>query len=1172
MSRSVSGLLICIWVVCLTSLSGQTPTGTIQGIITDSSGAAVPEAKVVINNVNTNESRTLRTDATGRYVQPFLLTGTYVITVEKEGFRAFRQENVKLDVGQNRSVDLTLEVGAISQQVVVEGTPPPVDTNTSSIGQVIENKRIMDLPLNGRSSFSLANLTPGVNPTGGGATPGMGGGRNAMSELQIDGMTDIAPENNVGINNRVYEPQVDSVAEFNVQVNSLAAEYGRFAGGVINVATKSGTNQLHGTAYDFLRNSLLDANSWSNNKSGRQKGSFKRNQWGGVVGGPILIPGVYNGRDKSFFFAGFEGNNQRSASSYTNTMPITAWKNGDFSNFRTSSGTPILIYDPLTVRADPNNPGKYIRDPFLNNTIPSSRIDPVAAAMAKYWPDPNLTPGNVYTNVNNFYATGVGPNDSYRVDTRWDQNWTERWRMFARVSVSWGLSQPFNGFGNLGTSSGSGPTKSGSRQVSIDHTYTFSPSLIGNFRYGFGRTVANQVPISDGIDLTKLGFSQAYASTAALRGLEFPNVSVGGNISIAGLGQAGWTRLFMAPMVHSLTGSITKITSRHTFKFGGEFRVLMLNFAQYGYPSGSYTFNAGWTQQEIQTSTATAGNGLASFLLGLPSGGYMTHEPTAASTSKYFAGYIQDDWKLTSRLTLNIGLRYDVDLPRTERFNRMSYFDATAPSPIQGKVPASACAYCGNLRGAMQFVTPDHRSQVPNDLNNFGPRIGFSWNFARNSVLRAGYGIAYPPSAIQAAGTSGTAGMEGFSTNSNVNATFDTMRTVYAYLRNPYPDGFNMPTGSAMGTSTNLGMGVGDSYFNAYKNPYVQQWNANLQHSLPGGILVEVGYIGNRGIGLVDGETGTQYNQLPASSMSLGSALIDRLPNPFLGLIPYTTSSLYQPTVSRMQLLRPYPQLTGLQSYRKPIAQSSYHGMTIRADKRFSHGFSLLLAYTAAKMIDDASSAVSFIGSIAGTHLDTYNRKLEKSLSSFDVSQRAVISYVYEFPIGKGKRLLNNLPAVANLIVTGWQANGITTFQTGLPVYLSGITNNTGIGTSSQRANTTGTSANMSSVSRSTDAKLLEWFDISTFSQPAAYTFGTVGRTLPDVRNPGTNSTDLSFFKNSYFGPEQRMNLQYRIEMFSAFNHPQWSGPGNTINTGSFGVISGASGSRTIQMALKLIW
>ena len=1165
-------LLTLALAVSLGALWAQTPTGTLQGTIKDPTGAVVPDAKITITNVDTGESRTLNTDATGRYLQPFLLPGNYRITVEKPGFQTLRQENVRLDVAQNRSVDLTLAVGAVTQEIRVEAAPPVVDVNTSSIGQVVDSKRIMDLPLLGRNVIALANLTPGVNPTGGGATPGMGGGRNATSEIQIDGATNIAPENNVGINTRVYDPQVDAVQEFSVQVNSLQAEYGRFSGGVINVVTKSGTNEFHGTAFEFLRNPVLNANGFINNRQGRKRSGAKINQFGYTVGGPVYIPGLFDGRNKSFFFTDYEGTINRNTSNATATVPLPEWLLGDFSNLRNSSGTTLItIYDPTTVRQDPNDPTKWIRDPFPSNRIPGERIDPVARNLAAYWPKPNFPPLNVYTQQNNFINSGPARSNGWRQNTRWDHNWTDKWRMWLRLSFAGGKNTPFNGFGTLGTSIGDGPSTERRVQVSMDHTYTLSPRLIANLRYAFSRYAYERVPFSNGIDLTKLGFSPEYMKIAAQRGLEFPGVELSSNLTLTRLGQAGYTRMYNYPMNHSLTGSMSKITSRHTFKWGGEYRVLLLNYSQYGRPSGLYQFNRGWTQREINTSGSTQGVGLASFLLGLAASGRLTHEPSAASASKYFAGYFQDDWKVTPKLTLNLGIRYDVDVPRTERYNQLSYFDINAPSPLQGVIPASACLNCGNLRGQVKFTTPDNRHQAPTDTNNWGPRFGFAYNFARNMVLRGAYGITYAPSALQAAGSTGAAGMTGFSSNSDAYFTFDNMRTIRTYLRNPFPDGYTLPTGRALGASTNLGLGIGD-FFDAYKNTYVQQWNMSIQRSLPGDMVVEIGYLGNHTIGLIDGETGRQYNQLPVSFQAFGIALQDQIDNPFYGKIPYTTGALAQPRVSRGQLLRPFPQYTSLQSFRKPNGYSIYHAMTIRADKRFKNGLTLLFAYTNSKLIDDCSSAVNFLGPVAGTHLDIYNWKLERSLSSFDISQRAVISYIYELPFGRNRALFSNLPGWLDTVVKGWQVSGITTFQRGLPLIVSGVTNNTNIFTSSQRANNFGKSAFIDHSGHSKDERMARWFDHTVFSQPPAFTLGNVSRTLPDVRSPGTNITDLALMKNTYFGPEQRYNFQLRAEAFSAFNHFNLGGPDTSIASGNVGTITGGSGTRQIQIAAKFIW
>jgi hypothetical protein len=1148
----------------LNSLAGQTPTGTLQGTVQDSTRGAVPGAKISIVNQATNETRELVTDSAGRYIQPFLLAGTYSVTASKEGFRPVREENVKLDVGQNRSVDLAIQVGAVVQAVDVVAAAPPLDLNTSSVAQVIENKRIMDLPLNGRSAFGLASLTPGVNPTGGGSTPRMSGGRNGTSELQIDGVTDIGPDDNPGISSSYYEPQVDAVEEFSVQINALSAEYGRFGGGVINVATKSGTNKLHGTAYDFLRNSTLDANNFFANRAGQGKGSFKRNQWGGTVGGPIVLPKLYNGRDKSFFFIGFEATQPRSRSIFTGTVPIDSWRQGNFSNLRNASGAPVTIYDPLTVK---DNQGKWTRSPFPGNVIPSGRIDPVAARVARYWPQANVAPANPNTNINNFTNAGSSVNDSYRLDSRVDQNWTSKWRMFARFAIGWSSNQPINFFGNEANSSNAAINSKKYRSLAMDHTYTLSPSSVLNIRYGLGRSLNTNTPFTDGFDSSTLGFPKSMTEAAARNGLEFPRFDFAG--AAAPLGTGGWTRVRAGSTTNTLTAAMTKLKSNHMFKFGGEYRKMLLNLVKFGYPSGYFTFSPGWTQQDISAASNTAGSPLASFLLGLTSGGNMSHDPAPAVASAYYGVYAQDDWKVTRRLTLNLGLRYDVDRPRTERYNRLSYYDLHAPSPIAGKAPSSACPACGNLLGSMNFASPENPRQSPTDWNNIGPRVGFAWNFSKNMALRGGYGIAYAPTSMQPGGASGNIGLDGSRTTTAVSSSYDSMRTVNSYLQNPFPNGYNFPLGKAGGAATQMGFGIFESIFESYKTTYVQQWNLNMQRQLPGHMVAEIGYLGSRGIGLIDGG-GVSYNELTPNYMSYGPALLQVVPNPFYGIITDATSALSKPTVEWRQLQRPYPQMANLSGSRTPYGSSKYHAMTLRVDKRFSRGLSLLFSYTAGKLMDDTSAEVNFLGPQGSGKLTTYNRRLDWAVDAADVSQRMVVSYVYELPVGKGKRFLSKAPKLVEAIAGQWQINGITSLMTGTPLAIAVAQNNTYI-YSGQRANSTGGKARITG-DRSTDQKLAQWFDTSVFTQPGAYTFGTVGRTIPDARTPGNNMTDLSLFKSFFLTKEQRIKLQYRLEAFSAFNKPQWNDPGMGMGSNTYGVISGAGGARQLQMALKLIW
>ncbi|HZS51704.1 MAG TPA: TonB-dependent receptor [Bryobacterales bacterium] len=1163
------GIVIACLLACATLLQGQTSTGTIQGQVRDASGAVVPDARVTITNLRTGVLNELRTNGEGRYVMPFLLPGDYAIAVEKPGFQRFSRSGIKLDVGQNESVDVTLAVGDVATTVQVEGTPPPLATNSSTLATVIENKRIADLPLNGRNPFDLAALSPGVIPMAPGGlgagmspTPSISGGRDANSEISIDGTSIVLPENNVSITTMAFTPSVDAIQEFSVMTNTLSAEYGRSGGGVINVATKQGANQLHGSAFEFFRNSELDANDFFSNRAGIPRHAFQRNQFGGTIGGPVEVPGVYRGRNRTFFFFDEQSTRQRSFSQFTNTMPLDAWRNGDFSGLRNSAGAPLLIYDPLTTR--PDGQGGYTRDPFPGNQIPSARIDPVVRKTEAYFPEPNTTPINPFTQVNNYIMVGKSPTNDDRFDVRLDHNISDRWRIFGRFSHQFNKVTPVNFFNNVATPSGNGPESFSFYSASLDQTYTLNPTTILNLRYGFGRFFDVRRPFSAGFDMTTLGFPQAVRDQAATELLAFPRFDING---ISSIGASGFTNVRIVPNSHILHGDLTRVLSRHTLKLGVEYRKLLENFLQDAAPDGTYSFNQQWTQRDPVTPSSTAGFGFASFLLGIPSSGSISHEPATATASSYWAAYIQDDFHATSNLTLNLGLRYEVDVPRTERYNRLSYFNLNEPSPIAGRVPGFP-----NLVGAMHFVTPGHRQQTPTDWNNFGPRFGFAYKIGSKTVARGGYGIMYAPSVMQAAGYTGTMGTEGITSSTNFITSLDG-RIPINFVSNPFPNGFNLPLGATpgptSGPSTDLGLGAGSSWFIDYRNALIQQWNFNVQRDLFSNTVIELGYVASKGNHLVDGEGGMAYNQLPSSFFSLGNSLNNLVPNPFYGIIVNPTSVLSQPTVTLAQLLRPYPQYTSLSPSRKPQANSLYHSFTLRAEKRYSQGLGFLLSYTFGKLIDDASSTVTFLGP-SGNKQDFYNRKAERAVSTQDVSSRLVISTVYDLPLGRGRKFMNNAGEPWQFIFGGWQTNGILTFQTGTPVILTQTQNNTALGSPGQRPNNNGQSAHVSGGSK--DSRLKQWFNTSVFSFAPPFTFGNVGRTLPDVRNPGQRNADLSLFKNFRFR-EDRFTLQFRAEAFNAINTAQFGPPGAQVGSSNLGVISSSGVSaRQMQLALKLLF
>ena len=1144
---------------------GQSATGVLDGRITDTAGGVIPGAKVTILNSDTGVRQALTSNGEGRFYQNFVQPGNYSVTVEMKGFNRHVENSIRVDIEQTVTLPIVLKAGDVATTVEVTASGAHLSTESSTVSTVIGTRAIVDLPLNGRNPLSLATLAPGVIPGGGGSTPWISGGRNATNEITIDGTSVILPENNVSNLQTGYTPIEDSVAEFSLVTNALAAEYGRTGGGVINVATRGGTNRVHFSAYDFLRNSDLDTNTWSNNRNGVKLAAFQRNQFGGTVGGPITLPKIYNGANRTFFFFSYQSTLSRQGTQSSATVPIQSWLNGDFSNLKNGAGQPIVIYDPLT--AADNGTGTYVRQAFPGNIIPANRFDPVALNIAKYFPASNAVATNAFTNQNNFFASGKSPSNDNKLDSRVDHNFSDKFRLYARGSYDTSRGTPLNGYGNAGTSIGDGINNSQQYNITTNGIYTFTPSTVLSFNYGFARNVSIRYPFSEGTTPASLGFPTALSAVAGINNYEFPNITFGGNTNISNLGQSTYTTLKNTPTSHNLRADLSKVAGKHSLKLGGEWRKLFLNFTQFGQPDGQYNFSSSYTQQTVGASSSTTqGNGFASFLLGIPGSGSITHSFDAATASAYAGFYAQDDWKITSKLTVNLGLRWDVDTPRTERYNRLSYFDPSAPSPIAGSVASSAiCPSCGTLKGAMKFVTADNRHQTPTDLNNWGPRIGFAYNFLPKTVLRGGYGILYSPSVMQAAGTSGSAGTEGFQSTTNMQVSYDNGRTIAAYLRNPFPNGFNLPTGTSAGAATDLGLTVQDSFFSDYQNPMVQQWNANVQQELKGNWIVTVGYLGSKGNHLIDGESSMNYDQLPGSYLALNTRLVQSVPNPFYGIITTPNSVFAQPTILARYLLSPYPQYTGLNAYRKPAANSIYHSLTISAEHRFSKGFQTLISFTGGKLIDDSSQVVNYLGA-SGAKQDFYNRAADRSVSAQDVSKRLVVSGTYELPVGKGRAFLASAPKAVNLVLGGWQLNGIATFSKGTPLQISNGGNNTNIGAANQRPNNNGTSAAKSGAIAD---RLTSYFNQSVFSQAPAYTFGNVGRFLPDVRGPGIHNLDASLFKN--FHLTETFNLQLRAEAFNFTNSPTWNSPGtNVTDLANFGIITGASGQRQIQLAIKI--
>jgi hypothetical protein len=1155
------------------SALAQTPTGTIAGTVTDPAGNAIPGAAVTISEISTNETKQLTTDSQGRYSVPFINPGNYIVKVIASGFTPASQTGIHVSVSETNSADFKMKVGQTSDTVDVSANEQHLDTETSNLSTTIQTRQILDLPDNGRNPFDFASLAPTVSNVGGASTPHIGGSRNGNNEQLIDGMTNILPENNVGNNLSAYTPIIDSVQEVNVQSSVLEAQYGRFSGGIISLVTKGGSNQFHGSVFEFAEPSVLNAQAFGTRGSTKPDGH--RYQTGGTFGGPIF-------KDKTFFFGDFEDSRQAVAGSSGLNVPNPAYLKGDFSSY----GKPI--YDPYSVHPDGN--GGYIRTAFPGNQIPTQLLNTPASKIAQkvlsYYPTTSGTGDITAVSV-----AGTSTNNYYHFDTRLDQQFGQKWHSFIRFSHFAGTSIPLSDFGNAATTGGyNGPDKSTAYSLSFNNVVTFTPTLIGEFRYGLSKSTSVRTAFGQGFDATTLGLPASTNTQADQNVRLFPHFGFGQGYS--DIGAQGYIPLQENPLAQDVNASLDKIIGGHTIKVGGEFRLLNLDFYQYTYPSGNYYSDQSWTRKDPNNGNDGSGNAIASFLLGLPSGGNITVDPHTNQTSYYLAGYLQDDWKATKNLTLNYGLRYDIELPRTESHNQLSYWDPTLTSALASVVPATgvSCPNCGSLRGQMVLAGSSNskygRQQTNTQKKDFAPRFGFAFSASSKLAIRGGYGLVFQPSALQAAGSSGAAGVEGFNAQTNFNPSFDNQHTApVADLSNPYPDGYQIaPALDATCLATpscianiNIGNQIQTSFFSNSRTPYTQQWNLSVQYQLPKNFIVEAAYLGSKGTFLINGDPAQPFDQLPAADLALGNSLTQQVANPFYGKITTIGSPLARPTIQRNQLLRQYPQYNGVSSFRKPGASSIYHAFTLRVEHQFTRGFSYTFAFTGSKAEDNAAGSVGYLGPTSQTYADQYHPEREFGLSAYDVSRILTSSAIYELPFGHNKRFGASLPKAVDLFVGGWQVNGIVTYSSGTPLIIGGYDNgstSSAIFTSGQRPDATGMDYKTAHPTKA------QFFNTAALAKTAPFTIGNAPRVMPDVRNPSYNNFDSSLVKNTRFGPSERYNFQLRFEMFNTLNHQIAGGPGTSINnTYDFGIIrtnqttgqlaNYQNGARQVQVAGK---
>lgn len=1107
------------------SAFAQSTAAQITGVATDESGAVVPQLAVQVVELATGVVSKAQTNEAGVFRFLSLAPGTYRLEAEGAGFRKFVQEPILLQVADRVAIDIKMSLGQVSESVTVSAGARLIETETGELNQLVNERTIRDLPLGKREAIEFVLLAPGFQGSRrferGGLGDGspnyfandfrVGGSRGLTNEVLIDGVPNTGGDRGF----MQYSPSVDTTQEFRIQATPFSAEYGRTSGPVINVITKSGTNEFHGVLYEFHRNSVLDANEFFANMAGRPKRSHRRNQFGGTAGGAII-------KNRLFYFGDYDGQRLGSPETRLSTVPTLLQRRGDFSETFDRSGNLVRIFDPQSRGAGPD--GGQFRLQFPGNQIPSSQWDPISVKATEFYPQPN-TGGDRITGVNNYINTKPRTQSWNRWGTRLDYYITDSNRLFGRYAEQRSVSLTTGRWD--GVSSGERDTEDWFRSVALTDTHTFSPTLTGELKVGYGGSGALYRNIDEGFDITSVGFP------SALRDVTMPFFPRFVLSDVAQLGGATFNNF--SRHTFTLQGTISKVIGRHLIKLGGDARWLQSNPRFIGRPSGSFEFDRGMTQgPDPNRATSAAGHGFASFLLGYGSTGYVDHRQLPAFQRRYNAGFLQWDWRVGRKLTLNLGVRYILEIGPTERFNRLTSINLTATSPV----PGSAFP---NPPGVLEYRSDEDRNLFATDRNNFEPRFGFAYQPTEKTVLRGGYGIFYVP-----AWSMDTIGQAGFNTQTPWVTSIDNGITPLNRLSAAFPQGFNLPTG-ARDPRALFGFAL-EGFLRNEPVAYMQQWNYSLQRELPSGTVVEVAYWGSKGTKLQFPRY--QMNQLPNRYLALGNALNQQVPNPFVGLV--TSGPLSQPTVARRQTLLPYPQYTSVLRTWAMAASSIYHALTIRAEKRVSRGLAFAANYTAGKLIDDASAQQPEWGRDSGPY-DMENLRKERAVSAWDSSQRLVFNVVYDLPWGRGRSLKTNMHPILEAVIGGWSAGILGQFQTGVPVAVS------------RNAVNDGRSANLDHPT------IDRWFDTQVFRPADPFTYGNVGRFLPDVRTDGLKTLDVSALKD--FLIRERIRIQFRAEFFNLTNTPRFGDPDGNVTSLQFGKVRATANSpRQVQLGLKLYW
>ncbi len=1239
----------CAWLLfsalfLLTSLAtSQLYTGSISGTVKDPSGAVIIGAKVTVVDTEKGFVFNAVTDSQGHYLVRQLPPGKYDVTAEAANFQGQKKDGIEVAVNTNLSVDFSLAIGAAQISVEVQTSGIQLQTQDAVTGQVVDRKFINDLPLVGRSVLDLAYLTPGITEVDNDCRGCMAnnftsnGSRNATADVLLDGVSSTNFEQNSGILAPTYTPSVDAVEEFKVQQSNFSAEYGFTGATLINVITRSGTNHFHGSLYEFLRNTAFDANDWFNKQSGGTRPVHHENDFGGTIGGPII-------KNKTFFFFDYEGGRFQQFGSHFIGVPTAAERGGDFGELCTSKGFTFdaggncsdvsgQIYDPYTGSdgggfatgrsAIPFNnlatytspgSGTLAGTPFnVPNTGAGNLIDPVAAKLMQLFPQPNLSNGTL---LRNFFASGTNKNSQNAFDIKIDHQFSPSKLLSAKFAKFWHHGHSFNCFPNAADPCTGGPVNDRSYLFAGNYTQTFTPTLILNVSYGvtrgstFEQGITGDFPNLDPV--TDLGFP-SYMDLSGHK--QYPSINIDQYSTAGGnsIGNQTFSIIKEGQETHTLLGSIDWVKGKHELKFGAEGRLHRINFTQPGWPGGSFGFDCFSTSSTSGPSTdcSLANNGgdaMASFLTGIAwsNNGVCNNiadcvyeVPNDVATQSFqFAGFVQDNFRVTPKLTVNLGLRYELSLPRTERFNRMNWLDPN----ISYSLTATGLPDFP-VKGGEVFTSSKDRYNYDTFYKAFQPRFGFAYSAGLGFVIRGGYGIYFSQPRSGAAGT-GPWGYQGYDVQTSWISTFQNanilpgsrMSDPFRSFQAPYPDlGPKPRVGNSLGVLNDIGFGATGPILSISRNvPYEQAWSFGVQKELPSKIVAQVDYVGKKGTHLYLGGfrdmnfLGPDYEKarLAGDPAADPSALaLNLVNNP---LAPYITDPLS--SLSQSQILQfkdptnkfhvPFPQFTSFSGDSPPIANSIYHAAQFRIEKGFSNGLEFLVTYAVSKSIDGASAtddSISWLGGgFQGSTISVQNPndlRSERSLSVFDIPQVLQFSYTYSLPVGRGKHFGGNMHPVLNTIVGGWQLNGIWRFDNGRPVILTQANGSSSIPTyGTQRPTITGPlKVNHSSGAGANGTSYFANSDTVLIATPD-FALGNAPRTYGGARQPGTRVVNMALFKEFPLGTvREGMRMEFRSEFFNVFNHPNFGSVDTGLGDGSFGTISGLAVSmREMQLGLKL--